>query len=1323
MSSVTGISYVDAQFHAGQDLGIGVAGPVSAGESSFSVLPWLDDDYQGTYKDWSFSTGPDEVEPYQFRDEPYHFRMMNDLGGQFLHDDDDLAFHFGRSSNGTGGDPYLLPEYEEVTRRNSTRSTHIAYSTVGEMKAVISKGLSAAARLGLQEPDFSSYAYLDQLPDDGIGEFGITNNAGVRYNYGLPVVSLDEIEMSYGLKGVDYEVTEGMVKARVKDPGQMPVVVGRESKVPYASEYLITSILSTDYVDVTSDGITNDDLGGWVKFTYVPITNHEHYNTGYYKWRIPYQGLDRQQNRIANLDDDVGTVASGMKSKFQLAAIETKSHIAVFYTNGESRYPWRSVVSSHGSAFARGWNWLVGSNHIRKDAYQAHADERIAANDNFNAIDNPSSPVFEDPTVAPGTTNQADNLSKRLEKIELWSKNEEGGRSKKQQTVHFEYDATYPLCSGLPNSFGRAGKLTLSRVYFEHGNNVNARISPYVFGYEYKTLANSDFDGLPSDLTTKYSSVLNHGSSLSSAEQNPDYSTSISDRWGYYEQKDLNTVENENRDKNSVPWVNQNPEEDEFDPAAWHLKSIRLPSGGEIHVHYEQNEYAYVQDQPAMVMANISSYTGHNTTTKKFYLDLDRTFGIGTTQSTAGDDIVDVMDDLFVTGKEKVFFKLFHSIDGESATSASLDKISNKEAERHEYIDGYARVKGVGWDGVGYYIELADADDEDQPGTISSPKEAVINYAEGMKGRSGGAEPFQADADAEGNVKALFGFMDWAAKAVGFSEEIGDETDEIDYKRSWVRIPIASKDRIARSKLGGGVRVKNLLIYDPGIWTSASLPSEVPEGHLWGTTYSYIDELGNTSGVAANEPAAGREENALVRLLDKRRDKGFFDGIITGKDRQAFEGPIGESLLPSPGVVYSRVVVKNLHTGKTNAGFSIHEYFTARDYPSIVHYSTDQTNPDYLIPANIESDFPVFFWTPWGTWTETSRIGFQGYSFILNSMHGKPRAAATYGGDYADPSTWVASSEQSYEYFEPGEPIPVLETSHAEPVLSYASPGKEIEVVSEGKEMLDKIFDASAQLDASFGMIFFPPIFATAAVQANITKHRVKTHVTSKVVRYPTLLKKMTSTQDGIENVEETIAFSRLTGQPVVQKSMDGYHGLVLEQAKSDVAQPTGTHDRSFYSYVWPAAMDYPGMAQKSLNEGMVFQNGPELKILKHYWNKQHYLSVSSLITDVTGSLSDYFAPGDLLRLSTIVNLIGQDPFEQQLGRYYVDRVVGSRVYLQPHSMTTPILWFSSEWLETTDPTVTVDGLKVEIVKSGRTNQLTTPSGSMQRYQTDIVPE
>src|SRR5690606_15791933 len=134
---------------------------------------------------------------------------------------------------------------------------------------------------------------------------------------------------------------------------------------------------------------------------------------------------------------------------------------------------------------------------------------------------------------------------------------------------------------------------------------------------------------------------------------------------------------------------------------------------------------------------------------------------------------------------------------------------------------------------------------------------------------------------------------------------------------------------------GGGVRVKRILMYDKGI--------ETGDAAIYGQVYRYELEDGTSSGVATNEPQGMREENPLVSFLPKK-NQSWLNRLVMGKDKEQSEGPIGETLLPSPSVAHSRVVVENIHNGKTGSGYTIHEFFTTKDYPfdKTYDYSLDK---------------------------------------------------------------------------------------------------------------------------------------------------------------------------------------------------------------------------------------------------------------------------------------------------------------------------------------------------------------------------------------------
>jgi len=122
---------------------------------------------------------------------------------------------------------------------------------------------------------------------------------------------------------------------------------------------------------------------------------------------------------------------------------------------------------------------------------------------------------------------------------------------------------------GQPNSLNDEGKLTLKRVWFEYENIKNDGISPYEFIYQYPRTSGIDRVNYPSE----YDALENYGNYSASA-QNPDYNIFNLDMWGNYQPN------GQARHERLNPWVDQTPDMSQFDPAAWQLKRIKLPTGG-----------------------------------------------------------------------------------------------------------------------------------------------------------------------------------------------------------------------------------------------------------------------------------------------------------------------------------------------------------------------------------------------------------------------------------------------------------------------------------------------------------------------------------------------------------------------------------------------------------------------------------------------------------------------------------------------------------------------------------------------------------------------
>lgn len=170
-----------------------------------------------------------------------------------------------------------------------------------------------------------------------ISEITVTKDDGKRMIYGIPVYNNKQEEYTFATHKV-FSDANNQVNVRLKSDGKTVsssyLVNGessrdefyqKETQPAYATSYLLTDVLSPDYVDVTGDGITEDDRGTAIKFNYSKLENDFH-------WRTPAEGLKAQYNRGLNADpeDDKGSFVYGEKELWYLHSIESKTMIAYF---------------------------------------------------------------------------------------------------------------------------------------------------------------------------------------------------------------------------------------------------------------------------------------------------------------------------------------------------------------------------------------------------------------------------------------------------------------------------------------------------------------------------------------------------------------------------------------------------------------------------------------------------------------------------------------------------------------------------------------------------------------------------------------------------------------------------------------------------------------------------------------------------------------------------------------------------------------------------------------------------------------------------------
>lgn len=1218
-----------SQLAVSPDMGttVGVGADIGIGNHTLEVSKNFssrnDDINNGNSDSYSFSD--------QGGDEGTFFRFSNDLGGSLNYSSSTSATGASIANRAPSVPDDLKQSLTEVVTENgatrSGRSSYIAYHTNGEMVDPSNGNLTPYA----YEKSQSSNNFVDRISlPSGVGEVVAYNTDGNRYVYGLPVYARNESNMQYDLRGISASAIKNrhLAYKNIENPKSQ---IGEINNSPYATSYLVTEITTPDYLDRSLNGPSDDDFGGYTKFEYDrAYGDNTKTNPGnWYKWRIPYNGLLYTPNSLTDNLDDMGVLSSGEKEVYYLKKIETKTHVAVFVTNKTN--------------FDLGSKHIQGSGTVRQDALDA-ADNNSAAS---------------------SQSAKGSNDLQMLERIELYAKPVDGSSDYRLiKTTHFEYD--YSLCANMPNNIGSVinklvngndvninankGKLTLKKIWFEYENIINARISPYKFDYQYPTNITTN-NGIPS----AYSNILDYGSGLTASMQNPVYDPLNLDRWGSPNPDGIQ------RHSTLNPWVDQTPAD--FDPAAWQLKKITLPSGGEILVQYEQHDYLYVQDRKAMAMVSLKELTTAQMATQdKFYLNVEGDLGV-----TGGqlEELKNVIKKELVDKDQKIYFKFLYALVGADP------RIGNCTSD---YVSGYVNIKDVGVDNDGLYIEVGD---NNLSNIYTLPKKVCIDYVQrekaGKLNNKQGCGP--DDGIPEGNdpvsiAKQLLNF-------VGVSLVPAASCLTLNESLSYLRIPVLN------AKKGGGIRVKRVLMHDKGI--------ETGDEALYGTEYFYTNVDGTSSGVATNEPSLGREENALVTFLPKRTDESIWKKAIAGKDKQQYEGPLGEHLLPGASVGYSRVVAKSIHSGqRTNTGFVVNEFYTVKDYPFDKYYNNsgitgkgvDNTGISQdknwkLIPAAFVSVIINNLWLS------------QGYRFILNEMHGQQKSIATYAGDYT-PGTPVASmlsSKQEFTFFEPGEEVPMM-TDVKSPIV-MGNPGKETEVVMERKAVNDIGIDGKVSVDLQMSLLFpFLAVYPTGMPSFSYSESKLQTHVTSKIVKYPAILKKVTTFQDGIYHVTQNLAFSPTTGEPLLTKTTDGYNQQNLQQSSN--------HDGSYLAYEIPATSAYKEMGQKAANERRkLTSNSPAFTMTLINITSDYYLEFASASGSVCNAMNT-FSRGDLIKI---------DGTSSTVGFFNTDEIVGSRIKVLPAALY--------------NPTVNIGNgnvASVEIVRSGKTNQLSSVVGSFTTY-------
>lgn len=955
--------------------------------------------------------------------------------------------------------------------------------------------------------DASIYTAPSVTPNKNhIAEITTSKTDGSRYVYGIPAYNTKQREVTFN-KGLESngagrllaDINAGLVAYtgtdNSKDNLQGVDNYFSSTQLPaYAHSYLLTAVLSPDYVDITGNGLTTDDYGNYTKFSYSKAATA---GDGIYKWRVPY-GLNKanfnEGLKTGDLDEQ-GNYVYGEKEIWMLDKIETKNYIAIFTKKG--RADGFDVNDENGR---------IGNSTtplLKKISLFSRPDYLPNGIVNVNAIPIKEVHFEYDYSLCPNTLNNVAHLDNSSYSSGLWTQDE---------------------CE----TANQGGKLTLQKIYFTYGKSNKAKLNPYKFYY---TKSNRPYGMKDYDKWGNYKKNDIAGG-LTNAE------------FPYVEQE--RAVIPSNHLEYDID--NPNGTFADLNSASWTLEKIDLPSGGTIKVQYESDDYAFVQDRRAMQMFKITgAATGvgaspsSSPTTGSILGGSDYLF------FKLQNPIIQTTPDSWIAenylqGINNLYFRFLIKVNG--AFPVGKEYVSGY-AEKI-WVSGFAKDPSTIINGEYTYgfIQLKDIDIGDKPisENVNPISKAAIQFArintpKQAYGTQGIVEPTDpnpsavtitsvikamADASFVKNIISTFqGANEYLYNPTPLGKGYGRD---IELNKCWVRLLNPNQ-----KKLGGGTRVKKITITDEWAGMLAGTPDPT-KTFSYGQVYDYTkieNEKVISSGVAAYEPLVGGDENPF------RVPVPFGQKIMWAADLDYFqEEPFGECFFPSASVGYSKVTVKNLQYAAVKhhaTGAVVSEFYTARDYPVIARRTPMDARPKktgallQLLKLKVRDYMTAS----------------QGFAIELNDMHGRPKATRVYAEDQG-----ASISGVDYKYKSIGNKLNnEASVINKDGSIQTAQIGIDYDFVADMREQKTDVLNAGIQVNLYAFLagpipILIPPILPTFSSEST----RLRTASVTKVINHFGLLEETIAYDLGSKVSTQNLAYDAETGEVLLTKTKNDFN-------------------------------------------------------------------------------------------------------------------------------------------------------------------------------------
>lgn len=967
-------------------------------------------------------------------------------------------------------------------------------------------------------------------------EVQITRNDGARYIYGLPAYNTKKVEATFAVNAIG-DCSTGLVQYspnQLDNPKNLPndKFLERITTPGFVHTHMLTSVLSTDYVDRELNGPTPDDFGSYTKFSYKNMNDN-------YKWRVPYTDASYNEGLKTDSKDDRGNYIYGEKQIYLIDKIETKTHIAIFHYSER--------------ADAHGVKGEKGGLDSSQDSYK------------LDKISLYSIEEYDENNTAPNDVTV--NLSTPIKE------------------VHFVY--SYDLCQGVPNNDGsvtddiigqsgtleekqpginNGGKLTLEKIYFTYRNSNMGKYTDYEF---------------------KYNDV------------NPDYDLKGYDTWGNYMPNPV-VPGCSNLDSITAaefPYTMQDGDQN-LRAQAWTLEKIELPSGGEITVDLESDDYGFVQDRETMRMFKVvGAGSDRDGTASINSNETDEFFGnqISNSPKTyiyvrVDEDDPDILNsieiDKYLKGLKNnpIYFRFLMNMTQQGGTAG------NELESKFDYVTGYFEYEEINsnspYNGDSKLFDVGGTTYLSIPVKVVNKEGGLFNNPQKVNPFSKAAWHFgrkylsqhvysnQPNGDTE-DIEAMITEILSPNAFNGLVEIFTGPNATLENKdvgrrfikeKSWVRLANPRS-----YKLGGGCRVKEVRMSDK--WEEM-VDNPGYQTMKYGQKYDYKTVKGTTSGVATYEPI-GNKENPFVKPVFSTTKH-----LLAPNEDNFVEEPFGESFFPSPQVTYSRVSVENIEGGINSdnslqvkrlhkTGKVVTEFYTSKDYPTIVDQTKIQHKED---KTGVLGDLLSLY-------TEKSYTASQGYVIHLNDMNGKQKAqwvyaegqeAAISGVEYiydnhSSPDEYSSVSVESRNKGRLNNEVVVI-TEDGE--VERRTIGVEVDMINDFREKKTVTRVTGININIMAGTAGTVPVSVPMPIpDFSHAESQVRTVSTTKVINTFGILKETIAYDAGASVSTRNLAWDANTGEVLLTETVDEY---------SD----------KYYTLNYPAHWVYDGMAQASKNVG-----------------------------------------------------------------------------------------------------------------------------------------